>query len=515
MTLYRTRVSAVVRRALLGLMGVALLVTSACGAPAPSGGGTTATTLTVAVSTNPSSLDPQAGPSGTDHESLYPIYATLVDFDPATLKAIPGLAESWSFPDPTTLQLKLRTGLKFSDGSPLDAAAVKASLQRYQTQTNKADLADVASVDAPDPTTVVIKEKTPDSSLVLVLADRAGMVVGPTAANADFAQKPVGAGPYTLVSYSPGDRLVLKRNPNFFGTPPPMENLELRIITDPKAAANALLSGQVDFADNLDANDIPQLKNSGKLTVASPVGLWFDMIYFNLAQKPLDDVRVRQAINLALDRDEIVQGTVNGAGEPARGPLPKSHWAYDPANESIWPHDVAKAKQLMADAGYAGGVKLTVVDTASPLEIRRNEIIRSQLAQIGIDYQAQSMDTNQGVSLYFEKQGTNAAQYAWSGRPDPGQTYNRLFSASSYQNPGKVAIPGLDQVLAQAVSTEDTGQRAAAYAQADKLVADFAPYAPLYFRGDVTAYSTAITGYTASLLGKPKVAFLNKTNGAG
>ncbi|MCE3554648.1 ABC transporter substrate-binding protein [Pseudonocardia sp. RS11V-5] len=513
MTPNRTTASAVVRRALLGLLGVALLVTAACGAPAQ-GGGTTDTTLTVAISNNPSSLDPQAGPSGTDHVALYPIYATLVDFDPATLKATPGLAESWSFTDPTTLQLKLRSGLKFSDGSPLDAAAVKASLERYRTQTNKADLSNVTAVDAPDPTTVVIREKTPDSSLVLVLADRAGMIVGPTAANADFAQKPVGAGPYTLVSYSPGDRLVLKRNPNYFGTAAPMENLEMRIITDPKAAANALLSGQIDFADNLDANDIPQLKNSGKLTVESPVGLWFDMIYFNLSQKPLDDVRVRQAINLALDRDEIIQGTVNGQGEPARQPLPTSHWAYDKANDGIWPHDVAKAKQLMADAGYAGGVTLTSVATASPLEIRRNEIIRSQLAQIGIDYKVTPMDTNQGVSLYFEKQGTNAAQYAWSGRPDPGQTYNRLFAQNSYQNPGKVAVPGLDQVLTQAVSTEDTTQRAAAYAQADKLIADFAPYAPLYFRGDVTAYSTSVTGYTASLLGKPKVAFLNKSSGA-
>ena len=514
MTLYRTTASAVVRRALLGLLGVALLVTAACGAPAQ-GGGTTDTTLTVAISNNPSSLDPQAGPSGTDHVALYPLYATLVEFDPATLKATPGLAESWSFTDPTTLQLKLRPGLTFSDGSPLDAAAVKASLERYRTQTNKADLSNVTAVEAPDAATVVLKEKTPDSSLVLVLADRAGMVVGPTASNADFAQKPVGAGPYTLVSYSPGDRLVLKRNPSFYGTPPPMENLEMRIITDPKAAANALLSGQIDFADNLDANDMPQLQNSGKLTVESPVGLWFDMIYFNLAQKPLDDVRVRQAINLALDRDEIIQGTVNGQGEPARQPLPTSHWAYDKANDAIWPHDVAKAKQLMAEAGYpAGGVTLTSVATASPLEIRRNEIIRSQLAEIGIDYRVQSMDTNQGVSLYFEKQGTNAAQYAWSGRPDPGQTYNRLFAQNSYQNPGKVAIPGLDQVLTQAVATEDTAQRAAAYARADKLIADFAPYAPLYFRGDVTAYSTSVTGYTASLLGKPKVAFLDKKSGA-
>ncbi|MCW0211801.1 MAG: ABC transporter substrate-binding protein [Pseudonocardia sp.] len=505
--------SALLRRSSLGLLGVALVATAACGAPAQ-GGGQADSTLTVAINTNPSSLDPQAGPSGTDHVSLYPLYATLVDFDPKTMEAAPGLATEWSFPDPTTLKLTLRPGLKFSDGTVLDAAAVKASLDRYKTQTNKADLANVTSVEAPDATTVLLRQKTPDSSLVLVLADRAGMVVPAAAANPDFAQKPVGAGPYSFVSYSPGDRLVLKRNPNYYGEAPPMENLTLRVITDPKAAANALMSGQVDFADNLDANDIPQLKGNDKLTVESNVGLWFDMLYFNLAQKPLDDVRVRQAINLALDRDEIIAGTVNGEGEPARQPLPSSHWAYDKANASVWPHDVAKAKQLMAEAGYANGVTITSVCTSSPLEIRRNEIIRSQLAQIGIDYKVTSMDTNQGVSNYFEKQATNAAQYAWSGRPDPGQTYSRLFGAASYQNPGKVAVPGLDEILTQAVATQDLAARSAAYAKADKLIADFAPYAPLYFRGDVTAYSKSVTGYTASLLGKPKVAFLAKGSGA-
>lgn len=514
MTSYRTTSCAVVRRVLLAILSIGLLVTAACGVPAPSGS-TASTTLTVAISNNPSSLDPQAGPSGTDHIALYPLYATLIEFDPETLNPTPGLAESWSFPEPTTLQLKLRENLQFSDGSPLDANAVKVSLERFMTQTNKADLANVTSVEAPDPTTVLLHQKTPDTSLVLVLADRAGMVVGPTAANPDFAQKPVGAGPYTLVSYSPGDRILMKRNPNYYGEQPPMQNLEMRIITDPKAAASALLSGQVDFANNLDANDIPQLENSGSLTVVSPVGLWFDMIYFNLAQKPLDDVRVRQAINLALDRDEIIQGTVNGVGEPARQPLPSAHWAYDEASTSIWPHDVERAKQLMAEAGYANGVTLTVVCTASPLEVRRNEIIRAQLAEIGIDYQVTPMDTNQGVALYFEQQGANAAQYAWSGRPDPGQTYSRLFSQNTYQNPGKVAIPGLDAVLEKAVSTDDPDQRAAAYAEANKLIADFAPYAPLYFHGDVTAYSNEVTGYTPNLLGKPKVAFLDKSSEAG
>ena len=161
---------------------------------------------------NPSSLDPQAGPSGSDHVMMYPIYDTLVNFDLPTLKAEPGLAKSWTYTDPTTLELKLQSGVKFQDGSTLDAAAVKASLERFKTQTNKADLANVTSVDVPDAETVVLHLAKPDSSIVLVLADRAGMIVGPTAISDsdNFAQHPVGAGPYKFVSYDAGSKLEVE-----------------------------------------------------------------------------------------------------------------------------------------------------------------------------------------------------------------------------------------------------------------------------------------------------------------
>src|SRR3981189_3274789 len=150
--------------------GLALTGTaSAQGAPKKGG------TLQVSANANPSTLDPQTGGSGSDHSFLYPIHDTLVDFEPATLKAVPGLAESWSNPDPKTLLLNIRAGVAFHDGTPLDAAAVKFNLDRARTDPRsniKGDLVTVESVEVTGPQQVAIKLKQPDSALLLILSDR-------------------------------------------------------------------------------------------------------------------------------------------------------------------------------------------------------------------------------------------------------------------------------------------------------------------------------------------------------
>jgi ABC-type transport system substrate-binding protein len=472
----------------------------------PTSGGT----LRVAVAVDPSSLDPQQGPSGSDHVTLYPMYDTLVSFDPATLEPAPGIAESWTFSDPTTLVLTLRDGVTFHDGTPVDADAVKASLDRFKEVGAHADLDNVEAVEATGPSEVTLRLTQPDSSLLLVLADRAGMLVGPTATSDPdgFAQQPVGTGPFRFAAYRTGDRLTYERYDDYYlDGEPKLDGIEMVIINDRKAAANALISGQVDFADGLDPADIDQLESSG-LHVQQDVGMWFDMMYLNMGQEPLDDPRVRQAINMAVDRDELIAGVVEGYGEPAWMPVPETHWAYDPEMANAWPHDVEAAKRLMEEAGYGDGVTISVVTGPAAPEARRNEILKAQLAEIGIDLQINTMDVNQGVQQYFEGQAYQTGQWAWSGRPDPGQTYYRLFAKDSYQNPGKVEIEGLEALLDEAVATDDLAERAATYAAANELVKEAAPYVPLYFRQNVTAFSDAVQGYTPSLLGKPKVANL-------
>jgi peptide/nickel transport system permease protein/peptide/nickel transport system substrate-binding protein len=469
-------------------------------------------TLRVAAVADPSSLDPQVGPGGNDHVMLYPIFDTLIRFDPKTMEPLPGLASEWTFDDPQTLRLTLHDGIKFHDGTPLDAAAVKASMERLKAIHAHADLDNVTSIDASGPLEVVLHLGTPDSSMLLVLADRGGMIVSPTAA-ADkdaFAQHPVGAGPFSFVEYRPGDRITYERFADYWGEQKPtLDGIEMRIISDRKAAANALIADQVDFAYGLDAGDYETISSDDSLTIGGNITLAFDMIYYNQGQKPLDDARVRNAINMAIDREELVVGAVDGRGEPAWLPVPPNHWAYEKAAVPTWPHDIERAKELMAEAGYADGATVTLlVSTQGTVPTTEAEIIKAQLEEIGVNLEITTMDINSAISQYFEAQAFNSFIAGWSGRPDVGLTYTRLFSKATYQNPAKVEIPGLEAVLAEAVATEDLDERAAHYAEANALITAEAPYMPLIFREGITALADNVVGYTPSLLGKPNVSFL-------
>ena len=188
--------------ALASAAGAASLLNAAAFAQgAPKKGGV----LKVSANANPSSLDPQTGGAGSDHTMLFPMYDTLVEWDYETLKPKPGLAESWSFTDPQTLVMKIRSGVTFHDGTPLDAEAVKFNLERAKTEQRsniKADLATVASVEVSGPQQVTLKLSQPDAALPGILSDRAGMMISPAAvkASGNIDRKPVGAGAYQFVS---------------------------------------------------------------------------------------------------------------------------------------------------------------------------------------------------------------------------------------------------------------------------------------------------------------------------
>ena len=208
--------------------------------------------ITVIHVTDSSSLDPTSGNSGNDHMSLYPMYDRLVNFDPETLEATPGLATSWDQPDPQTLVLQLQDGVTFHDGTPFDAEAVKYNLERgltLETSTEKADLAMIESVEATGPLEVTIHMNRPDASLLLILADRPGMMVSPTAAEAsgaDFGRNPVGTGPFKFVEWLTGDRLVVEKNPDYWQDGKPyLDKITFRYISDVQTVSNALRTHEV------------------------------------------------------------------------------------------------------------------------------------------------------------------------------------------------------------------------------------------------------------------------------
>ena len=299
------------------------------GSAAPQGDPVTGGELTIGNPLTPSNLDPISGGSGGDHQSLYPMFDRLVNFEPETLEPLPGLATAWDYPDPQTLVLTLQDGVTFHDGTPFDAAAVKYNLDRaltLETSTVKADLSMIGSVDATAPDTVTIHLNRPDSSLLLILADRPGMMVSPTAveaAGAEFGRQPVGAGPYTFVEYLPSDRLVLKKNPNYWQEGKPyLDQITFRYIADQQTAINALTAGEVDMTLSVNAADVDTLESNSDLNVVLHPSLSLDTCYFNFSRAPFDDVNARLAIEHARRPRGDERGVRVRAGHPGERGLP-------------------------------------------------------------------------------------------------------------------------------------------------------------------------------------------------
>ncbi len=334
MTHDRLAAAAITRRNALALMTGAAASVSLGGPALAQGTPKRGGTLRVSAFTNPSSLDPATGGAGSDHTFLYTMYDSLTEWDFETLKPKPGLAESWSFTDPTTLVLNIRQGVTFHDGTKLDAEAVKFNLERAKTDPKsniKADVATVASVEISGPMQVTLKLNAPDTALPAILSDRAGMMVSPTAVKAASAgnlnRTPVGTGAYTFVSWADGERIVTKRNEKYWKPNRPyMDAIEFAIIPELTTGARSVSAGQNDLIYQLPPRQKPIVERSPNLKVVTGPTLYCFQIFFNWGKPPFDDVRVRKAFNFAIDREALVKASLAGprrAGgdDPAEGAL--------------------------------------------------------------------------------------------------------------------------------------------------------------------------------------------------
>ncbi len=497
------------RKQMFRLVAAALAVTLAVlagastEAQAPRHGGV----LRFALRGEPSTLDPHRGGSGTDHMSLYPLYDTLVRFD-ANLNPQPGLAESWETPDPKTIVFTLRKNVKFHDGTPFNAEAVKYNITRAQDKAMPVatELTAIEAVEVVDPSRVRLRLKHPDASLILTFTDRAGMMVSPAAAEKlgeRFGRNPVGAGEFRFVKWTPGDSVRVERFADFWEKPRPyLDGLELKIMPDGATRLAALRSGQVDFIMEIPQQDYESLKGERGLRTYERISLAYWRIYLNMAKAPLDKKAAREAINLALDRDAFVRTIAFGLGEAHVTPFPSVHWAHAAGMKSF-PYDPAKAKAKLAEAGLPNGFTFDMVLEAAPEHVRRGEVIQAQLAQVGIKVDLKPMELVKGVSMIFRSKEVMAANFRWTGRPDPDQTVRGMFHNSGFYNPGKYKNARLEALMDQAVSTYKLDERRKLYAQIDEILREEALDTGLFFAPALEAGTAAVQGYQPNLLGKP------------
>jgi peptide/nickel transport system substrate-binding protein len=510
----RLRAAAVTRRNALAMMAGAVASSATSGFSVaqemPKRGGT----LRVSAFGNPSSLDPATGGAGSDHTFLYTMYDTLTEWEYATLKPKPGLAESWSFVDSTTLVLNIRTAVTFHDGTPLDAEAVRFNLDRGKTDPKsniKADLATVASIEATGPMQVTLKLNAPDTALPAILSDRAGMIVSPTALKGATAgnlnRTPVGTGAYAFVSWADGERIVTKRNDKYWKPNRPyMDSIEFAIIPELTTGARSVVAGQNDLIYQLPPRQKVVVERAPSLKVATGPTLYVFQIFLNWGKAPVDDVRVRKALNFAIDREAFVKASLAGLAEPAAMNLPKSHWAYDKTVAELYPYDPAKARQLLADAGFKPGTVLEVGGYPDQDSVQRQEVLTEQFHQVGVSLRFINAPVAEASAAFFgpEKRSVGLLA-AWTGRPDPSQTYSLMFTKDAYFNAGRTPVPAeLEAAIKESRASEDIDVRRKAFATVQRLVMENAFVIPLAFQYELVAMNKRVQGYRTNLLGKPK-----------
>jgi peptide/nickel transport system substrate-binding protein len=468
------------KRLAVGLFGVVFLsacaggTTSTSTSTAPRSGGT----LKVALNSELRTLDPLKSSQVVERQVYYNMYDSLVTID-QSLKIKPGLATSWQYTDPTTLQFTLRSGVKFHDGTDFNADAVKFNIDRYMTtpsSTRKSELASVKSVEVISPTTVVFHLKKADASLLAQLVDRAGMILSPAAiqkGGADFGLNPVGAGtgPFEFVEWKRDDHLTLKKNPNYWVAGRPyLDQVIFRPITDSNSALAALRTGDIDVAttNSIADKDITSIKSDSSLIYKDVAGLSFAGFEVHSGAGVFADKANRQAVAYALDRAQIIKNVFFGVHQLSRGPIPPSSWAYDSSEQTYVAADVAKAKAM------ATGFSFALKTPNAPVSIQEATLIKDQLAKAGITVNIQVEEFGQ-ILTETESHKFDAALVGWSGRIDPdGNMYGWFHTGGSF-NDGQYSDTQVDSLLEQARAVSDQGQRKTFYDQAQQtLVQDVA-----------------------------------------
>jgi len=462
-----------------------LLTTTACDGQAASSSSTTST-LSLAIMGTPNSFAPAQLTEGQQAYVWSSLYDTLllVD-DDGDLR--PGAAQRWTYSNSgRTLTLTLRTGMKFSSGSPVTAAAVKATLDLIRTSgQNQTQLAAVESIDAPDDRTVVLKLRNPDASLLHALAGAGGVIADPqTMRTSGSALNPVSSGPYTLDKGATvnGSVYVLKRRDDYWNKQAyPFPTVKIKVISDRAASVNALKAGEIN-AGSVEVQQLSSLKAAGFTTKRIEATSVATLLLFDRkgeVLKPLGDVRVRKAINMAFDREKMVRLFLKGSGRATEQLYHPLDEGYDPALDHTYPHDPAGAKKLLAEAGYPDGfsVRMPSLYFTKPFE----PTISQSLADIGIKVTWDPVPAQQTISALATRKYPMALVIDGLD-PIPVQTRD-YFSPNGYRNVFASSDPRLTRLLLKANGETDASKAAEVYKQIDAFTVNNAWTAPVFYIG--------------------------------
>jgi ABC-type transport system substrate-binding protein len=451
------------------------------------------------------------GRNGPDFNILYAVFDTLIDFEPKTLELRPGLAKAWKFVDPKTFVVDLVEGVRFHDGSVFDAEAVKFNIERckHEPRSNvKADLTTVDSVHVSAPNQVTFKLNRPNSGFPTMLTDRIGCMVSPLSVKQfgpNVDRNPVGTGPFKFVEWKDNVSFKLIRNPDYWRPGLPyLDGIDVRLINELNTLIRSVVADEADVGTDLFVQQrLIADRASHIVTVTSPA-LTFWGAFLNYSKPPLDDVRIRKALNYALNRDDINRVVMFGHGEPTSAVLSRTHWACDPATANYYEHDVAKAKQLLAEAGHPNGIDIEAFGWSDQLALQRQELLVSQWAKAGIRVKVSAVAPQQGMQFFNVEGKLSMSITPTGGFPDPSQFYEALFGKDALRNAGRVELPGFRELLNATMETSDQSQRKAAFAKLQRFVVENALQVPQVINVGTHAHNRRVKNYVLGLRSAPK-----------
>lgn len=425
-------------------------------------------------------LDPHFTASSKSYEVNLNIYDTLIDYNNSTNEFIPSLAEKWTISeDGLNYTFNLRNGVKFHNGEELKANDVVFSLNRIKQSPFKGQFAqDISMVTALDEYTVQITLNSPTASFLLnaalwldILNEKAVIEYGD-----DYGNNPVGTGPYQFVSHKIGQNVVLKRFDDYFNQLPQIKDVEYKIITDQNTALIALETGDVDFLSNILPIAKQSVDKNPKLSLLEYETTTLFSIQMNNSVAPFDNVLVRKAINYALNKEEIIQMSIEGAGSVANSLFNKQVFGYS-ENIKGYNQDIEKAKKLLLDAGYSEGFEITLktVELAS----KEAQIIQEQLRNIGITVNIELLEMN--ALLQDLMTGNYTLGLMKNSVGLDADAYAVFYHSASQLNIGKYNNPRVDELFTQGKITLDKKERLKIYEELAQIIEDDAAIAPVYF----------------------------------
>lgn len=482
---------------------------TAAGGPTKGEGAAKKDVIIVAQSADPKSLNPYGTTDTPAGRVSTQIFETLVNRDDSGT-IIPGLAESWEIVDDTTYVFHLRKGAKFHNGEEFKASDVAFSFQEISKSPHASSVyatIDFANSKVVDDYTFEMKMTKPFGPILNHLCHQVMAIVNEkafTEAGDAVAQNPVGTGPYKFVEWQAGDNIKLTRHDDYWGEKAKTKDVIFRCIPETSSRSIEVETGGVDVALGVQPSEIARLEGNPKVAVSRREAPTTNFVALTTTRPPLDNIKVRQAINMAINKQAIVDVVYQGTGKVARGPMSPTIWAF---NESlpVYPYDVEAAKALLAEAGFPDGFKTTITTNEDQVRLDISEMVQAQLSPIGIEVEIVTMEWGAFIEKVYA--GTlDMFALGWTADTgDPDYALYASFHSSMRGEGGNMSYyenAEVDKLLDLGRSSTDEAVRKEAYAKAQAIIWEEVPCVFLQHAEDIDAHNANLKGFTITPSGR-------------